>query len=111
LAIPKKGSRKIIVNEIAFRWLIRRKTIYSKLDYGIGKLHVAVELFEQPKSTLIIYSDRPHPHNVGRPKVIPITPSDIQKWIQEALILKWDPYKSGPQFYTNIEDGKMKIKK
>lgn len=44
MAIPKKGSRKITVNNLVFRWLIRRKATYSQVDYGFGKLHVAIEL-------------------------------------------------------------------
>ncbi|WP_262509589.1 hypothetical protein [Tenacibaculum jejuense] len=43
MAIPKKGTRKIDVDGLKFRWLIRKKATYTQSVYGIGKLHVAIE--------------------------------------------------------------------
>lgn len=48
MAIPKKGSRIISVNESDYKWRIRRKVTYSQVDYGLGKLHLAIESVENP---------------------------------------------------------------
>ena len=109
MAIPKKGSRKIVVNDTAYRWLIRRKATYSQIEYGNGKLHLAVELYDNPKSTLVIVTDRNHPQTFSSEDIIPITPVDIEAWIKEALHLKWLPSQKGAQFRVKIENGILKI--
>ena len=48
MATRKIGSRRIVVDGIAYRWRIRKRATYSQADYGHGKLHVAVELAERP---------------------------------------------------------------
>jgi hypothetical protein len=111
MAIPKKGSRKIVVNDITYSWLIRRKATYGQVDYGYGKLHVAIELFDKPESVLVIITDNPHPHDIKTTEIISVTPQYVEKWIQEALDLGWKPFQNGPQFHVIIEDGIMKIKK
>lgn len=110
MAIPKKGSRKIVVKDIEYRWLIRRKATYAQTAYGIGKLSVAIELAEAPGTTLLIYTDRNHPKDFHTQKVIPIIPSDIANWILQALELGWKPFRKGKQFQTLIENGLMMMK-
>ncbi|XGV99998.1 MAG: hypothetical protein ACAF41_13825 [Leptolyngbya sp. BL-A-14] len=43
MALPKTGTRKIVVDGEPFRWLIRRKATYSQWAYESGRLHVAVD--------------------------------------------------------------------
>ncbi|MBV7270619.1 hypothetical protein [Winogradskyella luteola] len=109
MAIPKKGTRKIVVNKLNFRWLIRKKATYTQSDYGIGKLHVAIELEENPGTSLFIYTDRNHPKDIGTEIVNPVKPSDIAKWIQQALELGWNPSKSGTPFCTKTINEKMEL--
>jgi len=109
MAIPKKGSRKIVVKDKDYRWLIRRKATYGQVDYGCGYLHVAIELSKNPKNTLVIFTDRRHPQDGLVSEVIPVTPSDIQRWIQDALELGWNPALNGSPFIVKIEEGRMKI--
>ena len=109
MAIPKKGTRKITVNDLAFRWLIRRKATYGQTDYGIGKLHVAVELEENPGTSLFIFTDRKHPKDYGAEKINPVKPSDISNWIKQALEIGWNPLKSGNPFRTKIVNEKMEM--
>ncbi|NQX85131.1 MAG: hypothetical protein HRT67_04400 [Flavobacteriaceae bacterium] len=109
MAIPKKGARKIVVNELVFRWLIRKKSTYSQSVYGIGKLHIAVELEENPGTSLFIYTNRKHPNDIGTEIINPVKPSDISKWIQQAFGLGWNPSKSGNPFRTKIVNEKMQL--
>jgi len=108
MAIPKKGSRTIIVEGVKYRWLIRRKATYSQTDYGKGKIHVAVEHAANPGTTLIIHTDRAHPKDWNTQNIIPVTPSDISNWIKQALALKWEAEERGPQFSVYIESGDLK---
>lgn len=107
MAIPKKGSWHIVVDDENYRWLIRRKATYSQTDYGGGKLHVAVEkvLLDNPKgSTLLIISDRPHPKDWGAEDVRPITPYDVATWIREAIASGWQPDQSGAMYQHQVVD-------
>ncbi|BDD03919.1 hypothetical protein [Aureibacter tunicatorum] len=109
MAIPKKGSRSIPVNDINYRWLIRKKATYAQSDYGIGKLHVAIELEENPGTSLFIYTDRRHPNDIETEIVDPVKPSDITKWVKQALELEWIPSKKGKPFRTKIVNEKMEL--
>ena len=108
MAIPKKGTRTIIVDEENYRWLIRRKATYGQTDYGIGRIHVAIEHADNPGTTLFVYTDREHPKDWNTKKVIPVMPSDISNWIKQALELKWEPQEKGSQLSVSIEEGEMK---
>ena len=109
MAIPKKGTRKIIVQGITYRWLIRRKATYMQSDYGVGRLHVAIEHAENPGTTLLIVTDRGHPRDWGTKEIVPVTPQDISNWIIEALELNWQPEEKGSPFSVIIENGEMRM--
>ena len=107
MAIPRKGSRKITVDGENYRWLIRRKATYGQVDYGVGRLNVAIEHADIKGAVLCIYTDKDHPQNYARSVDVSVTPADIAKWIKEALTLNWNSKKQGSQMYVKIEDGKM----
>jgi hypothetical protein len=102
MSIPKKGTRKIIVDGEPFIWLIRRQATNTQADYGCGNLHVAVEHAEKPGSVLVILTDRPHPQCWGTNEVKPVTPSDAAQWIQQAVQLGWQPQLPGITFKVRI---------
>ena len=98
MAIPRKGSRKIVVDSVEYRWLIRRKATYNQSDYGVGKLHVAIEGFDQSGATLLVETNRPHPKDIDTDQPISIEPSDIVTWIHTAIAKGWTPTQPGPTF-------------
>lgn len=98
MATRKTGSRRLVVNGVAYRWRIRKRATFSQADYGNGTLNVAVELAEQPGAVLLLYTDRPHPADWGTKQVVPILPSDVANWVQQALAAGWVPSIPGPQF-------------
>ncbi|CAL2085922.1 hypothetical protein [Tenacibaculum sp. 190524A05c] len=109
MAIPKKGSRKIIVNNEKYKWLIRKKGTYSQTVFGNGKLHIAIELEENPGASLFIISDRSHPNDIETKSINPIKPSDISNWILQAYDLGWNPSDMGKPLQTRIINGKMEL--
>lgn len=108
MAIPKKGSRTITVENDIYRWLIRRKATYNQSDYGIGRIHVAIEHAKNPGTMLLIYTDREHPKDWNTKNVHPVTPSDVLNWIRQALELGWEPQKKGGQLSVSIKEGILK---
>ena len=109
MAISKKGSRSIVVNEINYHWLIRRKATYSQEIFGTPQLNVAIACTDQNGSTLVIHTDRPHSKNIETEAsdIIPITPKDIATWITSAIELGWEPRVPGPQFRVQVSEGQM----
>ncbi len=98
MAIPKKGSRKIVVDGECYRWLIRRKATYMQSVYGSGKINVAIEHEKCEGSTLHVATTVPHPKDWNTLSPVAITPRDIEKWIRSGIKLGWAPKKKGPTF-------------
>jgi hypothetical protein len=97
MAIPKKGSRKIVVDGVEYRWYIRRN---NKED---GMLSVAIETASN-ESASILYVTFPvlRPDSLtaglrGDPKSS-VTPNDIATYIRDALVAGWQPLQSGSPF-------------
>jgi hypothetical protein len=103
MSIPKKGTRKIIVDGEPFIWLIRRQATNMQADYGCGNLHVAVQHAQEPGSVLVIMTDRPHPQGLTTTnEVKPVTPSDAAQWIRQAMQVGWQPQLAGITFEVRI---------
>lgn len=109
MAISKKGSRSIVVNDTNYQWLIRRKVTYSQEIFGTPMLNVAIACTDSNGSTLVVHTDRPHPKNIETEAsdIIPITPKDIATWIGSAIELGWEPQVPGPQFRVQVSEGQM----
>ncbi len=132
MSIPKKGTRKIIVDGEPFIWLIRRQATNCQADYDGGNLHVAIEHAEKSGSVLVIMSDRPHPQGysltncewipvkprdgappevrvwqiISTQEVKPVTPSDVAQWVRQAMQLGWQPQLRGITFKVQITRGR-----
>ena len=103
MSIPKKGTRKIIVDGEPFIWLIRRQATYTQAYYDCGNLHVGVEHAEKRGSVLVILTDRPPPQGLSPANdVKPVTPFDATQWIRQAVQLGWQPQLPGITFEVRI---------
>ena len=109
MSIPKKGARKITFGNETYLWLIRRKATHGQTDYGYGLVNVAIEHAKELGTVLVIYTDKKHPKDWGTDEVVSVTPSDVSKWIGQALALNWKPEKKGPQLTVKIEENEMII--
>jgi len=103
MSIPKKGTRKIIVDGEPFIWLIRRQATYTQAYYDCGNLDVGVEHAEKRGSVLVILTDRPPPQGLSPANdVKPVTPFDATQWIRQAVQLGWQPQLPGITFEVRI---------
>jgi hypothetical protein len=103
MSIPKRGTRKIIVDGERFLWLIRRQATYTQECFYGENLHVAIEHSEKPGSVLVILTDRHHPQGLNRTnEVKPVIPYDVAQWIRQALQLGWQFRRSGNTFKVQI---------
>ena len=97
MSIPKKGSRKINVNGTEYRWSIRKKPSYGQA-INESNLTAAVELYDNPCSTLIITFPFLRPDSWISPSKKQVTPSDIKDLIEKALSKGWTPALNGKTF-------------
>ena len=103
MSIPKQGARKILVAEEPFIWLIRRQATYAQACYPDTYLYVAVEHAQTPGSTLIIITDRLHPAGlIAQSAIISVMPSDVRRWIEQALLMGWLPKQAGKSFEVAV---------
>jgi hypothetical protein len=64
------------------------------------RLHVGVELAEEPASVLVVYTTHRHPahYDTAPWDVVPVRPSDVARWIRQARQTGWQPDERGPPF-------------
>ena len=90
MSIPKKGSRKIHIGGIDYRWTIRNKPTYCEGAFAT-EMTAAVELYASPVSTLIIGFGSPRPDNWLEREGMKVTPKTIKSQIELALKNGWEP--------------------
>ncbi|GGZ98068.1 hypothetical protein GCM10010371_67220 [Streptomyces subrutilus] len=97
MTLPKKGSRRIVVNGVAYRWRVRRRPTY---DQGMSwsPLTYAVEQADAPGTTLMVRTDRPHPGNWMSELTFPVLPSSVAAAVQAAREKGWTPEAPGSPF-------------
>lgn len=103
MAIPKKGSRQIVVDGVPYLWRVRGKPTYSQAN-AWGGLNVAVERAGAGGSILVVRTPRPHPGNWAGAEAAPVSPSEVEKFILYALSAGWRPSESGGAFRVEAED-------
>jgi len=94
MAIPKTGSRRIVVDGLAYRWTVRHRPTYCQ-GMAWSPLSFAVELESSGNSTLLVSCELSRPDNwVDSPSVV-VTPSVIESAIRLALSQGWHPEEKG----------------
>ena len=105
MSIPRKGSRRIVVDGVEYCWCIRKKGACNQTDYGCGTLHVTVAAPGRGGPALVVLTDKPHPHDWATTTPVPVTPRKVTNWIRGALELGWWPFEKGIPFQLDAADG------
>lgn len=102
MTLPRKGSRRIAVDGVCYRWRIRQRPTYGQGAFG-HSLNLAVELADGPQCTLVVELAQAHPCNwLGDPS-IPVKPSQVADHVRDALRAGWEPAKRGGTFRIVVE--------
>jgi hypothetical protein len=101
MTIPSKGSRRIVVDETAYRWTVRRKPTYAQ-GLTDSPLSFAVENEAAPGTTLVVLADGPRPDNWVEPAGKPVTPAIVERAIRAALAQGWRPSDKGGAFEISL---------
>jgi len=104
VALVKKGSRRITVDRVVYRWRVRGRPTY---DRGLcwSPLAYAVELAERPGATLVVTTNQPHPSNWFARPATPVRPSDVAGAVRLAQAKGWAPATPGPVFRLDQSEG------
>jgi hypothetical protein len=98
MAIVKKGSRRIVVDGVQYRWSIHDKPRHDP-PIGDSYLPCSVErAVEQPGAILIITFRIDYDYKRGK-NLTPILPSQVANAIRGALEAGWQPLAPGKQFF------------
>ncbi|GAA2334332.1 hypothetical protein OG879_11555 [Streptomyces caniferus] len=101
MAIPKKDSRPLTVDGVAYRWSIRRKPTYAQGTCR-GTLSIAAQLAHAPGSVAVLRTPHPHPANwLGAPAPT-VRPAAVAHAIRSALHRGWQPNEPGRPFLLDL---------
>ncbi len=94
MTLPKKGSRRITVDGVTYRWAIRKKPTYGEY-LKWGGIRAVVELFDSPESILAIDFPFARPDAHGFQNGHSVTPAMIAESIRQSVSDGWDPSVKG----------------
>ena len=101
MAIPKRGSRNIVVNGEPYRWYMRRRPTFRQ---GLCEepMSFAIEHADANGSVLRVTLPQHHPGNWKRAAIVPIVPANVEEYIQMALARGWKPTQPGKPFTLDL---------
>ncbi|MFF7736564.1 MULTISPECIES: hypothetical protein [unclassified Streptomyces] len=103
MALVKKGSRRIVVDGVTYRWRVRHKPTYCQSN-GWTPLTFAVEDATTAGTVLVVETDRPHPENWFALATKPVVPADVAQAIRTALAQGWTPPANGSPFHLDVSN-------
>src|SRR5881409_766725 len=105
MAVRRQGSRRIVVDGVAYLWRFPPRSTQSQEDGWPGVM-VTVNREDCQRSVLVLaFPRRFHLSGpVGEDPPRPVLPSDVARGIRKALAAGWVPDKPGKQFRLRIEE-------
>ncbi|MFE6056755.1 hypothetical protein ACFQ6N_38970 [Kitasatospora sp. NPDC056446] len=96
MALAKKGSRRIVVDGVEYRW--RLSSRHWCCDYDPSTLGYAVEDAERPGTTLVVETGRPSVFEPGPTPAELVLPREVAAGIRAARSDGWTPRRDGSPF-------------
>jgi len=106
MTIRQKHSRKICVDGLYYRWVVRDRSTYLQA-IAISNLSVAVEKMDAPDCVLRIVLPAARQDNWLLVPGYVVKPSDLSRWIPKALASGWVPGRKGPGFELRLMDSDL----
>ncbi|MCA2224218.1 hypothetical protein [Nonomuraea aurantiaca] len=103
MSIPKKGSRLITVDDVTYRWRVRRKPTYCQGN-SWGPLTFAVESTDGPGRFLVVSLPCSRPDAWLGERTMAIRPALVTATIRRARECGWDPCQAGNAFDLSLTD-------
>ena len=101
MSLPSKGSRRIVVDDIAYRWRVRHKPTYGQGAFA-SELQFAVQRESFGRCTLSVILDQPRPDNwLNKPGAV-VTPALVAQAVRQALQQGWQASSAGSAFVLQL---------
>ncbi|MFI5916564.1 hypothetical protein [Dactylosporangium sp. NPDC051541] len=103
MAIARRHSRRIVVDNVIYRWTVRRRPSYSQ---GLASpITFVAELLHEPAGKLLVSLPAARPDNwLGAASAV-VTPGLVARQISDARAAGWEPARRGPVFKVQLQDG------
>ncbi len=101
MALPKKGTRLIEVDGIAYRWLIRGKPTYSQGN-AWAPMTVAIELSLKARQSLVVELSDTRPDSWLEASSAQIKSAQVAELIRLGLAHGWQPSKPRPPYVLRV---------
>lgn len=101
MGIPKKKSRRIIVDGLEYRWLLS----FNRDAPLLRLVTIAVELIDSPGTKLIVYPIGVDHNFVDYDRDKPFTPAVVKKFIRQAIEAGWRPTSDSGTFFLGDQHG------
>lgn len=106
MSLPSKGSRRIVVDDIAYRWRVRHKPTYGQGAFA-SELQFAVQRESFGRCTLSVILDQPRPDNwLNKPGAV-VTPALVAQAVRQALQQGWQASSAGSAFVLRLAADNM----
>lgn len=102
MSIARKGSRRILVDSTAYRWVVRPRPTYTQA-LAQENLRFAVELEEFGRTSLVVTVDAARPDNWIMAEASVISPSVVERAIRLALDQGWRPGEAGSAYALSVQ--------
>ncbi|MEH2108236.1 hypothetical protein [Nostoc sp.] len=103
MAFPKKGSRRIMVDGVSYRWRYPPKPTQNQEDAELGVIVTVQQLNCYGAVLVLIF---PRYHMSGSYSALelrkPVLPSEVAQSIQKALSAGWQGNKPGKDFFWHV---------
>jgi hypothetical protein len=103
VTLTSKGSRRIVVDGLVFRWLVRRRPTYCQA-LGWSPLTFVAELLDESGAPLVVALPYAHPGNWLGLSSAPVRPATVAAGIHQALAAGWQPRRSGRAFALALDE-------
>ena len=97
MSIPRRGSRRIVVDEESYRWRLRRRPTLAQRQ-GNTPLLIAIAAEESEGPAMVVRLQARHPRNRVAFFSEAVTPAAVARYIREGLAAGWAPRQRGPLF-------------
>jgi len=97
MTISRKGSRRVLVDGVPYRWTVRPSPSYSQA-LAQSPMSFAVVNESSPGSTLVVQMNGPRPDNWLKEPGITVTPSVVQQAVRSALARGWRATERGAPY-------------
>lgn len=95
MTLPKRGSRRIVVDGVVYVWSIRRKVTYSDIQSELGdpstgaRIRVNVERVDGSGSVLVVTTPFSRRSGVSELPMESVRPAHVAGYIREAVARGW----------------------